>query len=68
MFFSSFAPHYSGPNLTDQPRRSLYVTYNPASDGQFRHDYYAAKHTAIAAGEVSDRVSKIGHFQGNLVR
>lgn len=43
MFFDSFAPHRSGPNLTDSARRVLYVTYNRASEGDHRAAYFADK-------------------------
>ena len=43
MFFDSFAPHRSGPNLTEQARRILYVTYNKASEGDHREQYFADK-------------------------
>lgn len=43
MFFDSFAPHRSGPNLTKRSRRVLYVTYNRASEGDHRAQYYADK-------------------------
>lgn len=43
VYFDSFAPHGSGPNLTDQQRRVLYVTYNAASKGDHRAQYYADK-------------------------
>lgn len=43
MFFDSYAPHRSGPNLTDSARRVLYVTYNKASDGDHRVQYFADK-------------------------
>lgn len=43
VFFDSYAPHQSAPNFTDQPRRVLYITYNRASEGDHRHDYYADK-------------------------
>ncbi len=43
MFFDSFAPHRSGPNLTDRSRRVLYVTYNKASEGDHRERYFADK-------------------------
>lgn len=43
VFFDSFAPHRSGPNLTDQHRRVLYVTYNRLSEGDSREQYYADK-------------------------
>jgi hypothetical protein len=43
VFFDSFAPHGSGPNLTNQARRVLYVTYNKLSEGDHREQYYADK-------------------------
>jgi hypothetical protein len=43
VFFDSFAPHRSQPNQTDQARRVLYITYNKASDGDHRAQYYADK-------------------------
>ena len=43
LFFDSYAPHASKPNLTDEPRRILYLTYNAASDGDHRARYYADK-------------------------
>lgn len=43
VFFDSFIPHCSGPNLTDKPRRLLYVTYNRLSEGDHRRQYYADK-------------------------
>jgi len=43
MFFDSYAPHRSGPNMTDEARRVLYVTYNRASKGDHRARYFADK-------------------------
>lgn len=43
VFFDSFAPHGSGPNLSNKKRRVLYVTYNRMSDGDHRLQYYADK-------------------------
>ena len=43
VFFDSFTPHRSAPNLTAAPRRVLYVTYNRASEGDHRAHYYADK-------------------------
>ena len=43
VFFDSFAPHRSGPNNTDTPRRVLYYTYNKASEGDSLAQYYADK-------------------------
>jgi hypothetical protein len=44
VFFDSYVPHGSKPNLTDRPRRALYVTYNRASEGDRRARYFADKH------------------------
>jgi 2-aminoethylphosphonate dioxygenase len=43
LFFDSYLPHRSAPNMTGDPRRVLYVTYNKASDGEHREQYYADK-------------------------
>lgn len=43
VFFDSYAPHQSAPNLTDRPRRVLYVTYNRLAAGDHRAQYYADK-------------------------
>ncbi len=42
-FFDCFVPHQSRPNLTGKPRRNLYLTYNRASDGDFREKYFSDK-------------------------
>ncbi len=47
LFFDSYAPHASKPNLTDAQRRILYLTYNLASDGDHRRAYYAAKRASF---------------------
>jgi ectoine hydroxylase-related dioxygenase (phytanoyl-CoA dioxygenase family) len=43
LFFDSYAPHASKPNLTEKARRILYLTYNLAADGDHRARYYAEK-------------------------
>ncbi len=43
LLFSSWLPHRSGPNRSDQSRRALYVTYNGQTDGCFREQYYETK-------------------------
>jgi 2-aminoethylphosphonate dioxygenase len=43
VFFGSYTPHRSGPNRTDGPRRVLYLTYNPLSEGDHYEQYYADK-------------------------
>ncbi len=42
-FFDCFVPHRSKPNRTSSPRRNLYLTYNRASDGDHRLQYFADK-------------------------
>lgn len=43
LFFDSYLPHRSAPNMTADPRRVLYVTYNEAKYGDHREQYYADK-------------------------
>ena len=43
VIFDSYVPHRSGPNFSDRSRRALYLTYNPASQGDRRADYFARK-------------------------
>ena len=43
LFFDSYAPHASKPNLTDRPRRILYLTYNASAEGDHRVRYFAKK-------------------------
>ncbi|MBV9842127.1 MAG: phytanoyl-CoA dioxygenase family protein [Sphingomonadaceae bacterium] len=47
LFFDSYAPHASKPNLTAQQRRILYVTYNRAADGDQRGRYFADKRASF---------------------
>lgn len=47
LFFDSYVPHASKPNLTDAARRLLYLTYNRASDGDHRARYYADKRASF---------------------
>lgn len=43
VFFDSFTPHRSAPNLSPWPRRALYATYNRLSEGDHRARYFADK-------------------------
>jgi ectoine hydroxylase-related dioxygenase (phytanoyl-CoA dioxygenase family) len=47
LVFDSYLAHRSGPNLTDRPRRALYVTYNRASAGSHREAYFQSKRAAF---------------------
>ena len=46
VFFDSYIPHKSSPNRSSQARRVLYVTYNAASAGDRREQYYEDKRKA----------------------
>ena len=47
LFFDSYAPHASKPNLTERPRRILYLTHNAAADGDHRERYFAEKRASF---------------------
>ncbi|MFC7476268.1 phytanoyl-CoA dioxygenase family protein [Dankookia sp. GCM10030260] len=47
LFFDSYVPHASGPNLTAEARRILYLTYNRAADGDHRARYFADKRASF---------------------
>jgi len=44
IFFDSFTPHQSAPNLSKSPRRIYYATYNAKSSGDKSKQYYRDKH------------------------
>ena len=52
VFFDGLAPHRSDTNTTTRARRALYLTYNPASEGDHRAAYYVDKRRRLddAAG------------------
>jgi ectoine hydroxylase-related dioxygenase (phytanoyl-CoA dioxygenase family) len=66
LWFHSRTPHRSAANCSGRPRRALYPTYNAASEGDRRAEYYAHKEAAFARAEPGDRalVSLIGDFEG----
>lgn len=47
LIFDSYLPHRSGPNLSDRPRRALYITYNRVSAGSHREAYFQKKRAAF---------------------
>lgn len=72
LWFDSYTPHRSDTNRSDRPRRALYLTYNAASDGEFRDRYYADKRAEFAAagdtfGEARVRLSITDDFLGRPV-
>jgi ectoine hydroxylase-related dioxygenase (phytanoyl-CoA dioxygenase family) len=70
LWFHSRTPHRSGPNTSAVARRALYPTYNAASEGDMRADYYRRKLAAFRASPGGEhvQVSLIGDFQGRPVR
>lgn len=44
IYFDSYTPHASDPNMTDTTRRIFFGTYNRLSEGDHREQYYADKH------------------------
>jgi hypothetical protein len=66
LWFHSRTPHRSSANYSAHPRRALYPTYNAASEGDRRAEYYAHKQAAFARADPGDRalVSLIGDFEG----
>jgi hypothetical protein len=70
LWFHSRTPHRSGPNRSNTPRRALYPTYNAASEGDLRTDYYREKLASFSDHDAPGdrvRVSLIGDFQGRPV-
>jgi hypothetical protein len=65
LWFHWYTPHRSGTNRSLVSRRALYLTYNPAADGDLRTAYYEAKRQALQEPGGDGRISLIGHFQGD---
>lgn len=66
LLFCSYAPHRSGPNRSAGWRRSAYLTFSPAGEGDQREAYYAAKAEAVAAGAAGS-ISINDDFAGRVV-
>ncbi|MFT8243584.1 phytanoyl-CoA dioxygenase family protein [Roseomonas sp. BN140053] len=47
LFFDSYVPHASAPNLTAEARRILYLTFNRAEAGDHRYRYFADKRASF---------------------
>jgi len=70
LFFHSHTPHRSGTNNSQRDRRAIYPTFNAASEGDLRSDYYEEKlrifrDTEHQSGNV--RISLINDFEGRPV-
>lgn len=59
--FGGYAPHRSSANASHFPRRAVFLTYNPASEGDYHHEYYDRM-----AKLRNDWKSKVGLNRSNL--
>jgi len=66
VLFDSYVPHRSASNLSDTWRRSAYLTFNRAAEGDLHKAYYAKKAAAWAAGAAGS-ISINNDFAGNVL-
>ena len=70
LIIDGYAPHWSGANETDRPRRVLVASYAPTASGYTRVEYYSARAAAMAASTERDgrfRISTHADFAGEEV-
>ena len=69
LFFGSYTPHYSPTNKSEEARRALYLTFNRASCGNLRAEYYSQRNKSLEIAERHNRklISTIQHFNGSTV-
>jgi ectoine hydroxylase-related dioxygenase (phytanoyl-CoA dioxygenase family) len=63
--FGSYIPHKSGPNNTNNSRRTLYLTYNPVSEGDRYFEYNIDKRKHFPP-EI-ERIPNTDYSQGEKV-
>jgi len=54
IFFDSYVPHGSPPNRSERSRRNIFLTFNKASAGDMRAQYYADKWASYAPNEADE--------------
>jgi len=57
--FNGWAPHRSSPNISPFPRRAVFLTYNPAREGDFHDRYY--ERMEMIRNEWREKVGLEGH-------
>ena len=67
VLFDSFLPHRSATNTSDTWRRSGYLTYNLASEGDLHAAYYRKKLQAFSDGSAGS-ISINKDFGGDIVQ
>lgn len=65
--FSGYLPHKSGKNMSSRPRRAMFLTYNPKSEGDHHTEYYRAKHEGKEGFAKEGQLSFITDFTGKIV-
>ena len=63
ILFDSYIPHRSSINISELPRKALYITYNDINEGNLREEYYEMKKKNID----SNKISLIDHYNGNII-
>ena len=66
VFFSSYIPHRSFPNMSRNSRRLAYLTFNKESEGNFHDAYYQAKTQSFRDG-TGGTISINDDFGGKIV-
>lgn len=54
IFFDCYVPHGSPPNTSKRSRRNIFLTFNRASDGDMRAEYYADKAKSYPANAAAE--------------
>ena len=67
VLFDSHLPHRSSPNDSDRWRRSAYLTYNAALEGDFHAAYYRKKLQTFSEG-TGGSISINNDFSGDVVQ
>ena len=67
VLFDSYLPHRSFTNASDTWRRSAYLTFNRAAEGDLHAAYYAKKREAFAQG-TAGTISINKDFGGAIVQ
>lgn len=67
LFFGGYTPHRSDGNTSQRNRRAIFLTYNPASQGDHHAAYYIAKQEGKQGFNAGHTISFQGDFQGTII-
>lgn len=62
VLFNGWAPHRSAANKSPFPRRAIFLTYNPLSEGDFHERYYDRMEELRSAFRESVGLGKLQHL------